>query len=100
MKRISLLVIVPLSLLMTSCAPIPDGQGYNNAPFGEEQMGPGYPNPMGGEGWPYLFYEGSPPPSFHDHDRGSHRDYNRDHGWDHDGDHNHDGLRDFNRDRK
>jgi hypothetical protein len=105
MKRISLLVIIPLSLLMASCAPTPDGQGYNT-PYGEEQMGPGYPYLMDGEG--------NSSPSFHghDHDRGGHRDYNRDHEQnhdgdrdrahdrDHDGDHNRDGLRDFGRDRK
>ena len=102
MKRISLLVIIPLSLLMTSCAPIPAGQGYNNTPYGEEQMGPGYPNLMGGERGPYFFYEGSPSPSFHghDHDRDSHRDNDRDHDRDHDGAYNRDGHRDFDHDRK
>ena len=101
MKRISLLVIIPLSLLMISCTPIPEGRGYN-APYGEEQMGPAYPNFMDREGGPYFFYEGTPSPSFHghDHDRDSHRDNDRDHDRDHDGAYNRDGLRDFGRDRK
>ena len=91
MKRILLLVIIPLSLLMTSCVPVYEGDDYYS-PYGEERMGPTYVEP-------FFLYEESPPHSFRNHDHDGHRNHDHDggHHGHHKGSSSHDGHQDSDR---